>query len=96
MEAMRIAKILSEHRECYASCNRSHPHCANYIHGSQDVWPCEKFELAMLAAQSERYREALASIAANTCCEDCGEAALVAAAALEKEAEGDWTQARAS
>ena len=36
-------------------------------------------------AEADRLREALESIAANTCCDKCQEAALVARAALAKE-----------
>ena len=38
-----------------------------------------------LQAEIERYRDALESIAANTCCNGCGEAAKVAAQALNGE-----------
>jgi len=40
---------------------------------------------ADIILERERYREALTSIATNTCCESCQEAALVAAAALRGE-----------
>ena len=39
-------------------------------------------EITALKARVERLRDALASIGANTCCEKCQEAALVARAAL--------------
>lgn len=35
--------------------------------------------------QNKRYRKALECIAANTCCERCREAALVAKAALQED-----------
>ena len=39
--------------------------------------------IAAARAEVERLREALSSIARNTCCDRCQEAALVARAALE-------------
>jgi hypothetical protein len=42
-------------------------------------------ELVQLRAERDRLREALGSIAKNTCCGKCQEAALVARAALEGE-----------
>ena len=40
-------------------------------------------EISDLRAEIARLREALGSIAANTCCDQCKEAALAARAALE-------------
>jgi hypothetical protein len=40
-------------------------------------------------AESQRYRTALESIAANTCCDRCQEAALVAQAALNPRADAE-------
>ena len=41
-----------------------------------------KARIAELEAENQRLRDALRSIAANTCCDRCQEAALVAKAAL--------------
>jgi hypothetical protein len=38
-------------------------------------------------AQTKKYKDALESIAVNTCCETCQEARLVAIAALKKDSE---------
>jgi len=42
-------------------------------------------EVAALTAENERLRAALSSIARNSCCDNCQEAALVARAALAKD-----------
>lgn len=46
---------------------------------------CQYDTLDRLRAENARLREALRSIAGNTCCDNCREAALVASAALAEQ-----------
>lgn len=57
------------------------------LHGAHWADASERLRLVNLAADEiERLREALQSIAKNTCCDTCQEAAMVARKALgEKE-----------
>jgi len=48
----------------------------------------EQCEGVYLMDEIERLREALRSIASNTCCDRCQEAALVARAALQEKSDG--------
>lgn len=50
-------------------------------------------EIDRLTAEVARYREALESIAANTCCEPCQEAKLVAKSALATQPPSDFIDA---
>ena len=48
------------------------------------MWEGISGHLKILTAENEIFREALESIAKNTCCDRCQEAALVARSALNK------------
>ena len=52
--------------------------------GIDEMWEGISGHLKILTAENEMFREALESIAKNTCCDRCQEAALVARSALNK------------
>jgi len=54
---------------------------------SRDNEPMQGWRIRELRAENQRLREAIESIAKNTCCEPCQEAALVARQALAGEEE---------
>lgn len=62
--------------------------CGYCTNAARAVVRIEALQARAIAAEAEAaaLRDALDSIARNTCCNGCGEAALVARAALAKEA----------
>ena len=79
--------MMPENYDCItfhtSACDDHHDRLLN-VHGPEgldDV--CPLCEITRLQAENERLREALQSIAKNTCCDRCQEAALVAKEALQ-------------
>jgi hypothetical protein len=90
VEASNMLRALAAERDDLAKRLKDAERERNHQHGRADrnaaQYAAEQAKREQLQAENKKLRTALRSIAANTCCDRCQEAALVARAALgEKE-----------